>query len=810
MNIFIKKHNICVFILILIFVFITANQAYAGEPRIVKAGALIPGSGIWSEKGKEQAAVIKLAVEQINFYLAKSDIKLELVIKDSESNPDTIASKMQDLKREDVDVVIGPFTSAEAEEAVKFANENDMLLISPSSTAPTLALDDNLIRLAPNDNHQSRAMAMLLERDGIEVVIPVYMDDVYGKGLFNALSDNFTGREQTVSNGIAFDPSAPDYDIILQTMETEIRNSGTETAAVYLVSTAFQAVSLFNKIPEHSDLLQVNWYASDSYTGSEVLLNDKIAAKAATLTNLTGLTFSVHDIYFYIYSWLIMQMVEDEIGAKPLPTVLATWDALWLTAETFRNVTTNDFAEFKEKLISMSTDYFGAYGFGGLDKNGDKVEARYNIKSVEGDTENGLEWKVTGNYIDPHYWKQSLIRSFKDRSVEKEGTVNIGALLDLSGFLSAQGKINRKVLDLASNHINRYLSSKGSGMKLAVETHDTIADPEVAQENAQLLNSKGAKVIVGPLSSSETAGVGKVIKETGQSVISPSSTTPSLALDDDNIMRLVSTDIHQGKAIAELMTIQGIKTVFVVCRDDIYGNDLLNAFDNEFAGDIKFIIRYEPSQKRFNSLIKKLNAEVKRAGVRENGNSTAVLAIGFGEVIDMFKHFYNKSPLAKVRWYGTDGIALNSELINNKKVAAMAEAVSFTTSVYDLNALGLFLPQMETMNFFLESTIGEEVSAFTANMYDALWIAALGYERAGSLQPEPDKLWVNLNGAANWTYGMSTPLFLDANSDRADATYGFYTVRKDKRNYIWKLVATHRNTGFSTSGISIIVASGNQ
>lgn len=812
-----KGIYLCVLSMIFLIVFNLSSQSKAGIKKSVKAGALIHITGIWSELGKEQKATLDLALEQVNFYLAKSGLELELIIEDSESDSRLIVSKLQSLKQQGVDVVIGPFSSAEVAGAVEFANNNNMLLISPSSTAPSLAMNDNLIRLAPNDKNQGRAMAMLLESDRIKSVIPVYLDDIYGNGLFEALNSSFTGNDQTVFDGIAFDPLNPDYDIILQSIETELKqglenNETGTTTAVYLVSTASQAVELFNKIPEQSSLLDVNWYASDSLTGSEFLLNNKIAAEAASRTNLTGITLSTHDIYFYIYSWLIMQMIEDEIGYRPLPTVLTTWDALWLIAETFRSTSTNRFSELRESLISLSTDYFGAYGFGGLDENGDKVEARYNIVSIESgitgfenDVEKEIKWKVSGSYIDMHYWEPALNRFFDRRDItEEKMKIDIGALLDLSGALSAQGQINREALKLALTHINKYFNAKDSGLSIAIETFDTMTDPEIAQKKMQLLNNNGIKVVVGPSTSSATEAIDLTIKESGQSVISPSSTAPSLARKDDQIMRLVPTDMHQGKAIAELITSQGIKTVFAVYRDDIYGNELLEAFGNEFSGNIKSAINYDTSKRVFGSLIQKLNDRVERYLVRKDAESTAILVIGFEEVIDMFRHFDSESALAQVRWYGTDGIALNSELIHNRKAAIMAEAVSLTCSVYDLNALGLFLPQIETLNFFLESVIGEEVSAITANMYDALWIAALGYERAGLIMTEPDELWSNLNGGANWTYGMSTPLFLDINSDRIDASYGFYTISSKNLNHVWKLVATYRNTEFSTSGISLI------
>jgi ABC-type branched-subunit amino acid transport system substrate-binding protein len=46
-----------------------------------------------------------------------------------------------------------------------------MVIISPSSTSPLLALNDSVFRLAPSDLHQARVIARMLESKGVEAVV---------------------------------------------------------------------------------------------------------------------------------------------------------------------------------------------------------------------------------------------------------------------------------------------------------------------------------------------------------------------------------------------------------------------------------------------------------------------------------------------------------------------------------------------------------------------------------------------------------------------------------------------------------------
>ena len=74
---------------------------------------------------------------------------------------------LKQLAAKNVKIVIGPATSAELQAIRKYADENGILLISPSSTAPSVTIrgnneynhgipGNNVFRLVPDDTHQSQ------------------------------------------------------------------------------------------------------------------------------------------------------------------------------------------------------------------------------------------------------------------------------------------------------------------------------------------------------------------------------------------------------------------------------------------------------------------------------------------------------------------------------------------------------------------------------------------------------------------------------------------------------------------------------
>ena len=133
------------------------------------------------------------AVKDINENFSKSNIhkRVVLQIEDTEIKPDVAVAKVKKLVDKGIRIIIGPQTSSELKKIKEYADKHDVLLISQSSTAPSLSKNDNIFRLLQNDNNQGKKIAEKMWSDGIKLVIPIWRNDTYGNELYNITKENF-------------------------------------------------------------------------------------------------------------------------------------------------------------------------------------------------------------------------------------------------------------------------------------------------------------------------------------------------------------------------------------------------------------------------------------------------------------------------------------------------------------------------------------------------------------------------------------------------------------------------------------------
>jgi ABC-type branched-subunit amino acid transport system substrate-binding protein len=116
------------------------------------------------------------------------------------------------LAAKSIKIIIGPATSAELKATQEYANTNGILLISPSSTAPSLSIaGNNVFRFVPDDTHQAQAISKLMWDDGIRVVIPFWRTDVYGNDFVKAMKHSLQELGGRVDNGVGYIPTTGDF-----------------------------------------------------------------------------------------------------------------------------------------------------------------------------------------------------------------------------------------------------------------------------------------------------------------------------------------------------------------------------------------------------------------------------------------------------------------------------------------------------------------------------------------------------------------------------------------------------------------------
>lgn len=369
------------------------------------------------------------------------------------------------------------------------------------------------------------------------------------------------------------------------------------------------------------------------------------------------------------------------------------------------------------------------------------------------------------------------------------GEVRVGALLPLTGVLSTFGTQYKAIAELAEKEINDYLAALGRGWRIKVVTEDTATDPKTCLSKMMTLHGTGVKVFVGIASSAEVSEVKSYADANKLIVISPSSTSPALALKD-MILRYTPNDIYQGKAIAKILWLRGIRWVVPVWRGDTWGDGLKEytaKYFNEIckaSGESCGVlegIRYDPTAKEFSVEAAKLNDIVSNAIAKYGKEKVGVLVISFEEAAALIAAAKAYPALGQVLWQGSDGTAAIAPLLD-PAVADFAVKVKF----YNTMASPGVSPYTDKVRSYIKEKLGMEPMGYTYFVYDALWTIALAIDAAGAYDTE--KIMQVLPYVLAHYIGASGFIQLDENGDRAIASYDIWAIVPEAGKYTWKVV----------------------
>lgn len=110
--------------------------------------------------------------------------------------------KLQAHAARGIKFVAGPLSSREVRNLKTYADENNILVVSQSSTAVDLAVPgDNIVRLIPDDRKQGPALARLMWDAGVKFYVPIWRGDTYGDGLKESTEVSFKRLGGSVDGG---------------------------------------------------------------------------------------------------------------------------------------------------------------------------------------------------------------------------------------------------------------------------------------------------------------------------------------------------------------------------------------------------------------------------------------------------------------------------------------------------------------------------------------------------------------------------------------------------------------------------------
>ncbi len=390
--------------LLLVCILAMTSLAYADSTKNtedIRIGALVPISGEWASNGKQIEAALTIGSEDVNKFLEDigSDKRVVLAGEDTKADPAQALEKLKILHEQGMKIVIVGSTSAELQAMKEYADENGIILIGTSSTAPSLAIHgDNIFRLVTDDSRQGKVMAEVLAARNITDLIPIYRNDLWGRDLLNATGECFEARKGMVAKGVAFKPNATCYSAEVEALGAEVKNAtaiyGADRVGVYLISFD-EGAKIMALAARDPVLSSVRWFGSDGMANLADLVQNETLARFASKTEFITPVYAGEEgrpLYNNV-SEAIMRMT----GSNPNAYALTAYDALWMAAEAELLAGSGNTSQLRAALEQIVNNYCGVTGRYMLNSAEDRDFADYSLLQVE-ENNKGCAWEKVGSY----------------------------------------------------------------------------------------------------------------------------------------------------------------------------------------------------------------------------------------------------------------------------------------------------------------------------------------------------------------------------------------------------------------------------
>lgn len=309
----------------------------------------------------------------INEYCEKLgyNVYFEFLLQDAESQASVHLERLAYFHSLGVDLIIGGRWSSQAQTSLSFVNDNDMLLFSPSSTSPVLAIpDDNLFRLCPDDTKQAPAIAEMLWSWGIEAIIVIQRGDTWGDGLYDALESEFPGRGGVILERIRYPPEATDFSSNLTTAEAAawdaVGTYGYEHVGVLIISWD-EAVTMVAQAVDYPTIYGLYWFGTEGTACKQQYL-DEVPEQADHLKIFSTLGAPEYSLKFDEMNERYQNLTSLPLGYYTACDI----DIAWIIAQTVLETQSFEALDVINVIPDVSSRHFGYSGWCLLNETGDR------------------------------------------------------------------------------------------------------------------------------------------------------------------------------------------------------------------------------------------------------------------------------------------------------------------------------------------------------------------------------------------------------------------------------------------------------
>jgi len=369
-------------------------QTGTTQPTSVAVGALLPLTGEHAEVGANLNSTIHVAEADVNDYLAATNagIRVHLVVKDTGPTSEGALAAIQALHADGVVAVIGPYVSPQVKAVAPYADQNGMVLISYSSTVPSLGVERaNMFRLVPDDSHQGPALAKAMSGQGVKLLIPFVRDDDYSNGLINGTRTAFEQQGGVVAEGARFAVNTTSFSPALEAARPQLARAieayGADSVGVLFIGYETDTASMLITAGNDPQWSTARWWGVEAMPIDAILANDT-AAQAAARLNFTAIQQVEGQGERYAH------LLQNASVKSTVQTAYGSfaYDAVWIISRALAEAGTQNSTALRDAVPRISSSYTGITGNTTLNAVGDRAYANYDFWAIK--NQNGTYVKV--------------------------------------------------------------------------------------------------------------------------------------------------------------------------------------------------------------------------------------------------------------------------------------------------------------------------------------------------------------------------------------------------------------------------------
>ena len=364
-------------------------------------------------QGHDDVVTSGFAISDINAWIQttalKGKVTFQQSLQDYKQDNTLTTTIMNSFLTQGIHVTVGPLNSGTALAVLPFADSNQIVMLSPSSTSPLAAIpDDYLFRTPPTDVFQGGADAHEFVQSGVKDVVILYRNDAYGSALANSTATNFKALGGQVEAQIPYDISTSNYVPVLGQLDSAYKAAvgkfGASAVGIYIISFDEFAEIAVQASTNYPDLLQspLPWFGVDGQGNEAPLVN-------STYASVDLQTRLVASYPGFSNNPLTQSVCARQLAARDTLCTgytLGTYDDMWLAAlailycapSTHYTATQNG-ACMQQVLPSIAAGFLGSTGVTILNTAGDRLYGSYEFFCiVPGATSGSAKWIVCGTY----------------------------------------------------------------------------------------------------------------------------------------------------------------------------------------------------------------------------------------------------------------------------------------------------------------------------------------------------------------------------------------------------------------------------